>query len=206
MNCRSARRRISDPTGRIFSAGSKKRLEQHLRECASCRTEASAFRAGIEALKHPAVFDDADFTEAEWRVAIRAAVAGGKTAKSDRFARFFRPSLGCVLGVLLVGAAIFFGVRHIPWLIPKVENHPSRAAASAARPRIIKPNAPGTIPAETDSRAPAGGTVFSAGRPSPFPSSAAPPPAGDVPSFTWISEETGLQIVWFINDSLNLEE
>ena len=203
MNCRSARRRLSDPTGRIFSAGSKKRLEQHLRECASCRTEASAFRAGIEALKHPAVFDDADFTEAEWRVAIRAAVAGGKPGRDIRF---HRPALAYALGVLLVGAALFFGVRHIPWLIPKVENHPSRAAASAARPRIIKPNAPGAILEETDLRIRAGEIAFSAGRPSPFPSSAAPPPAGDVPSFTWISEETGLQIVWFINDSLNLEE
>ncbi len=205
MNCLSARRRLSDPTGRIFSAGSKKRLEQHLRECASCRTEASAFRAGIEALKHPAVFDDADFTEAEWRVAIRAAVAGGKTAKSDRFARFFRPSLGCVLGVLLVGAAIFFGVRHIPWLIPKVENHPSRAAAPPRGLGSSSRTRPGPFRRKRTPW-PRPGNRLSAGRPSPFPSSAAPPPAGDVPSFTWISEETGLQIVWFINDSLNLEE
>lgn len=91
MNCRSARRRLSGPAGGIFSAGTKRRLERHLRECAACRAEEAVFQAGIEALKHPAVFDDADFTEAEWRVAIRAAVAGGKTAKSDRFARFFRP-------------------------------------------------------------------------------------------------------------------
>jgi hypothetical protein len=30
--------------------------------------------------------------------------------------------------------------------------------------------------------------------------------AGDKPAFTWISPDTGLQIVWFTNNNLNLED
>lgn len=168
---------------------------------------------GIEALKDPGAFRDADFTQAEWTAAIRAAVTGGKREKRPgrktglRFPVLgLRPAFGYALGLLFVGAAVLFGVRRFPWLVPVVENRPVAAAVIARKPDIVEPIDPEVVFPDSDLWARAEAAVAPATRPPLVSPSASVAPAGDVPSLTWISQETGLQIVWFINENLNLEE
>ncbi|MCX6567182.1 MAG: zf-HC2 domain-containing protein [Candidatus Aminicenantes bacterium] len=202
MNCRSARKIIPDFTRGVLSDGKKKGLERHLRNCQACRADSAAFRTGIEAMKTPGAIEDMDFTEAEWTAAIQAAVTSHGEKKSGRFVPAFRPAFGYTLGVLLVGAAVLFGVRRFPWLVPTMENRPSAAAAAMARqPDIIEPINPEIAFSDSNLWARADRAVPLSSLPSP-----APLPAGDVPSFTWISQETGLQIVWFVNDNLKMED
>ena len=202
MNCRTARKIIPDFINGILSDGKKKGLDRHLQNCEECRADVVSFRAGIEALKTPGAFGKMDFTEAEWTAAVRAAVTSRRTEKSDRFVPAFRPAFGYALGVLLVGAAVLFSVRRFPWLVPTMENRPSAAAAVMARqPDIIEPINPEIVFPDSNLWARADRAVPLSSLPSP-----APLPAGDVPSFTWISQETGLQIVWFVNDNLKMED
>jgi hypothetical protein len=202
MNCRAARKIIPDFINGVLSDGKKKGLDRHLQNCEECRADADAFRSGLAAMKTPRAFREMDFTEAEWTAAIRTAVASRQTEKPDRFVPAFRPAFAYALGVFLIGAAVLIGVRRFPWLIPVVENRPSAAAAVTVRqPDIIEPINPEIVFPDSNLWARADRAVS----PSSFPSPA-PFPAGDVPSFTWISEETGLQVVWFVNDNLKLEE
>ena len=201
MNCRSARKHIPGFANGTLADETKHDLERHLGKCEACRTDADAFRDGIEAMKTPGAFGEMDFTEAEWTAAIRAAVTSRRTEKSDRFVPAFRPAFGYALGVLLVGAAILFGVRRFPWLVPIVDNHPDSSETVISKSAISNVEAVGK-----GLWARGKGAFAPKSRPSPDPAQAPPQPAGDVPSFTWISEETGLQIVWFVNDNLKLEE
>jgi len=207
MNCRSARKRIPDFAGRAPDRENARRLQKHLRNCEACRADEAAFRAGIEALKKPDIAGEMDFTEAEWTAAIRAAVMSPQTVKSGRFFPVFRPAFAYGLGILLVGTAVLFGVRRFPWLVPVVENQRISAAVMARLPDSPEPINRGFEAGKKGPRTRGGkGTVSPEFRPSPVPSPKPPQPAGDVPSFTWISEETGLQVVWFVNDNLELEE
>ncbi len=133
-----------------------------------------------------------DFTEAEWSVAVRKAVTGGEVVKPRRMDFALKPVFAYGLAVLLVGAAVLFGVRRFPWLVPAVENQPVSAAVASGQPKIIEPIDPVIDPAALYAQANKG--------------QSSKPAAGDVPTLTWISQETGLHIVWFVNDNIKLED
>jgi len=192
MNCRTARKLISDNVNGVLAEEKKLDLDRHLEQCPECRREAAAFRAGIEAIKNPEATAVLDFTEAEWTAAIRKAVTAGAAEKPRRTAPALRPVFAYGLAVVLVGAAVLFGVRRFPWLIPAVENRPAAEPSASIGPEIIKPINPVIDPA----------ALYA----SVELESSSKPTAGDVPSLTWISQETGLQIVWFVNDNLKMED
>jgi len=159
----------------------------------SRRTDEKAF---LDRMKDVLSEQKEDFTEAEWSTAIRKAVTGGETVKPRWTAVVFKPVFAYGLAVLLVGAAVLFGVRRFPWLVPAVENRlaisSDGAAAAAGQMEIIRPIDPVIDPAAWYAQANKG--------------QSSKPTAGDVPTLTWISQETGLQIVWFVNDNLDMED
>lgn len=197
MNCRAVRKLIAPYTGELLTEAKKLRLEIHLQDCPSCRAYAEGYRAGLAALKQPDGAMILDFTEDEWNAAIRKSVAGGAEKERPRPALSkpaLRPVFSYSLAVLLVGAAVLMGVRRFPWLVPSVENRPASegAIAKAEGTEIVKPIDPVIDPArlyaQVNNRA------------------SSEQAAGDVPTLTWISQETGLQIVWFVNDNIKLED
>jgi hypothetical protein len=145
-----------------------------------------------------------DFTEAEWTRAIRRATSEPAAVQTPSRVRSLRPTLSYALLAVLVVAVAQFGLRRFPWLVPTVENRPVTTGADAPRPDSIGP--------ETISSAVAAQPSALSGAEARFDRAAfrsahpLPPPTGDVPSLTWISQETGLKIAWFINENLKLED
>jgi anti-sigma factor RsiW len=205
MNCRTARKRIPDFLNGNLSAAKSHDLERHLEICHKCRRDAEIYRDGLVTMRKPDVAGGMDFTEAEWTAAIRKATADRPVERISPVVRRFRPAFGYALGVLLVGVAVILGIRRFPWLVPTVENQPSAAAAAMARkPEIIEPIDAESVFSDSDLWVRSEQSILDTARPSLVPSPQ--PAAGDVPSFTWISPDSGLQIVWFVNDNIQLED
>jgi hypothetical protein len=85
-----------------------------------------------------------------------------------------------------------------------VENRPAAAAQMTRQPEGIEPLEAKSVFPESDIWARSDRFFAPANLGSP--ASSPQPAAGDVPSFTWISPDSGLQIVWFVNDEIQLEE
>ena len=212
MNCRKARRRLPDFLNGRLSGAALWDMERHLEKCLSCRKEAEMLRAGMLALRTPETGGEMDFTEEEWKAAIRKATAARPEKRDERIAPAslrLRSAFGYGLAFLAVAAMVLVGVRKFPWLVPMVENRPAAIgeAADGQAGKIGPIEEAGNFFAESDVWV-REDDVFS----QPAVMTAANTPsssqtaAGDVPSFTWISPETGLQIVWFVNDEIQLEE
>ncbi|MHB8054979.1 MAG: anti-sigma factor family protein [Candidatus Aminicenantales bacterium] len=195
MKCRTALKHVPDFLNGALSAARSHDLEQHLETCRKCRRDAEIFRDGLIAMRKPDVAGGMDFTEAEWTAAIRRATAERPVERIVPSVRRLRPAFGYALGVFLVGAAVLFGVRRFPWLIPVLENRPAAAGATVRQPEFVERTGAKGKFSQKKSSAVEKQTV-------PLPQSA----AGDVPSFTWISPDSGLEIVWFVNDNIQLEE
>ena len=222
MKCRKARRLVPDFLNGRLPGAARWDVERHLEKCQDCRKEAEIFRAGLLAMKAPEAGIGAagaasaaggmDFTEDEWRTAIRKAVSArpekrdeGKAPESLRLRSAF--AYGLAFGV--IAAAVLIGVRKFPWLVPTVETLPAATGrfADGQAEIIARVKDAGDFFSESDLWARnddvfAGPAVMTAAD-APL---SLPTAAGDVPSFTWISPESGLQIVWFINDEIQLEE
>ncbi|MBN1940521.1 MAG: zf-HC2 domain-containing protein [Candidatus Aminicenantes bacterium] len=198
MICRVARKLIPEAGNGSLSKEKSLGLERHLDLCRNCRMEANAYRAAMEAMKDRETDIGLDFTEAEWAAAIRGAVTQGAPGKNRRAAApALRPVFAYGLAVLLAGATVFFGIRRFPWLIPSIETRPAgtlsaSAETGAGQPEIIRPIDPVIDPAVLFVQAKIGASPEQA--------------AGDVPTLTWISQETGLKIVWFVNDRIKMED
>jgi hypothetical protein len=163
--------------------------------------------AELDALKNAGAAGEMDFTDAEWSAAVRKAMAGGRAEKSGRRGPAFHPVFAYALGALLAGVTILVGLRRFPWLVPTVENLPAGAGETVARSSENFMGIPADRDfADSDLWTRAEGDVFPASLFSRAFTPSTPEPAGDVPSFTWISEETGLQVVWFVNENITMEE
>jgi hypothetical protein len=208
MNCRSARKYLSE-FGEDRSRSKDRRLERHLKECGDCKQILDTYRAGLAAFKEEHIPPDMDFTEAEWARAIHRATTEPAAAQAPARLRSLRPALTYALLAVLVLAAAQFGLRRFPWLVPTVENRPVLTGAYAPRPDSIDPETISSAVAAQPSALSGAEARFDrdAFRPlQPAHRATTPPPTGDVPSLTWISQKTGLKIAWFINENLNLED
>lgn len=217
MKCRKTRRRIPDFLNGRLSEAARWDMERHLEKCLACRKEAEIFRAGLLAMKAPesktaGAAGEMDFTDDEWQAAIMKAVAAVPEKRDERIAPAsmrLRPAFGYGLAFFAVAAMVLIGVRKFPWLIPTVENRPAAVGemADGQAGKIGPIEEAGNFFAESDFWAREDDvfsqpSVIAAANTPSLPQTA----TGDVPSFTWISPETGLQIVWFVNDEIQLEE
>lgn len=195
MTGRFFRKMSTGDAGDFPSEKMKAGLEGRLDGDREFRTGTEAIRTALAALKFPDETGDMDFTEEEWRGAIQKAVTQRPAQQMVRRpAVGLRPVFASGLTVLLIAAAILFGVRRFPWLVPTVENRPwaESEATATNQPEIIRPIDPVIHPArlyaQVNNRA------------------SSEQAAGDVPTLTWISQETGLHIVWFVNDNIDMED
>ena len=208
MNCRSARKYLPE-FGEGRARSKDRHLEQHLEECPDCRQILDTYRAGLAAFKEEHLPPDMDFTEAEWTRAIHQATIEPAAAQAPARLRSLRPALSFALLAVLIVAVAQFGLRRFPWLVPTIENQPSGTAASSVIPDSGRSETigPTAVDRPSDSSDTEARFVRAALRTPQLASRVAtPPPTGDVPSLTWVSQKTGLKIAWFINENLKLED
>jgi hypothetical protein len=209
MNCRSARKYLPE-FGEGRSRSKDRRFERHLRDCGECRSILETYKAGLAAFKAEPLPSDMDFTETEWTRAIHRATSEPAAVQAPTRVRSLRPALSYALLAVLVVAIAQFGLRRLPWLIPTIENQPvTTGGPYSQRPDTIGPETTGSAAAAQPSALSGTEARFDRAAfrpPQPAHRATTPPPTGDVPSLTWVSQKTGLKIAWFINENLKLED
>jgi hypothetical protein len=215
MNCRSVRKLLPLVAGGDLPGGRAGRIAAHLEACAACRAELEAYRSAIESARGLDRASGTDWREADWSRAVRRAIGQGGGRTAARPTLVFRPALIAVAGVILLAAAALVLVLTRQPLRPRevlraeapreapaaVENKPAPAPApaprrppavergSAAKPDMTILAARGDEP----SRSPVERALTDA---PPSPPAA---PVQDVVSAVFVSQETGLKIVWFFD-------
>jgi len=215
MTCRSVRKLLPLAAGGDLPEGKSGKVAAHLDDCAACRAELEAYRSALERARG---FDGAagrTWSETAWSRAVRRAVAqGSEPAPQPKFIP--RPAVIAVAGVVLIVVVALLLVfnRHplrpravlearteeAPRAIPApVEQKPTPIPAPAQqapvrRDSIKKPEAPLLAAGGIEpSRAPVERALTGAEATQP------PAPAQTVIAATFVSQETGLKIVWFFD-------
>jgi hypothetical protein len=148
-----------------------------------------------------------DWTAEEWsRLVGKASVHKTAAPESARFP-LLRPLVSAAAAlIVLVGASLFLSKSRPADLSARNAARPAEISAAAAdNPRPL----PGTVPAEPAGRVETASprtAAASESRTLLASAARAVRPREDKPAFTWISPDTGLQIVWFTNNNLNLED
>lgn len=108
MTCRAARKALPLLAGDDLGPRKAAKVRAHVATCPSCRREADAY-AGLRSAARALARADAPpaWSEAEWRAAVRGAVASAP-APRRRIAPFLKPSLayGLAVALTLGGAAV----------------------------------------------------------------------------------------------------
>jgi hypothetical protein len=146
------------------------------------------------------------WTTGEWDDLIaRAAAQKGESRESVRFP-LLRPLFSAAAALaVLVWAALFFLKTRPADLSARNSARTAEITESMAeemRPPFVNASPESTRPALSAARRP---SIPPDARPLLASAARTERPAGDKPAFTWISPDTGLQIVWFTNNNLNLE-
>jgi anti-sigma factor RsiW len=179
MTCRQAKRRIPLLAGGDLSPRRSRAVQRHLVSCPDCRKELEATAAALEearalARREPGL----DWSEPEWRTILARIVSEGTPKRRAGVRRRLKPALAVSLASAVVLAGITVVLRHS--IFRPGESRPGPAIETA---QVRWPGSP--VPGVE-----------------PEPASRTPKsiPAGqDVVSVTLVSEETGLQVVWFFD-------
>jgi anti-sigma factor RsiW len=193
MNCRKAQRFLALYAGGELSGRRAKAVRPHLEKCAVCRAETAEYKAALERAKTLAAEEATlDWTDAEWRRTMTA-ITAEPVARSGRRALSINPALAAAAAFLLVVLGTQYAVRY---LLRTSEITTARA------------------PAVTESRLPSDAAFDHASlaavakiaglEDARFPVLTST--KQDVPVLTLISPETGIKIIWFINDNLEMED
>jgi hypothetical protein len=215
MTCRKARKALPLFAGGDLPAQRASRIEVHVASCPSCRRELEEFRAALGRARSAARAEKTgDWGEAEWtalmgRITARRPAAG--TAAVAGRGRW-KWAAGLATIVLLAALAIllkdslFRGGRMAPAPGPMIADK-GETKTGLEEPGQITPESPRENPARraqpeysarnVDKSRPSREQVSIKGRGS---SEAAAAEAGqDVLSVTMVSQESGLQVVWFFD-------
>ena len=148
-----------------------------------------------------------DWTAGEWDNLVARAAAQKPESRGSVRIPLLRPLVSAAAAlIVLVWAALFLLKIQPEDLSARKEIRRAEVAAPAADEMRLLPDA-----VASNSVRPA---LSAEQRPSPYPearnllASAARTtrPPENKPAFTWISPDTGLQIVWFTNNNLKLED
>lgn len=226
MTCRSVRRLLPLAARPGDLAGAKAaKVAAHVAGCAACRSELEAYRSAIDGVRRLDEAAARSWSAPAWSAAVRRAIAGTPRPAAARPKLALRTALVAAAGILLVAViGLVFFLNKSPLRRGEV----LEARAAGAPPEISAPAAYESAPGETPDPAPspaptpqpAAGRIsirpsetalLAAGKTTPSPApveraltgaAATPPspaPAQDVVSATFVSRETGLQIVWFFD-------
>lgn len=216
MTCRSVRKLLPLAAGGDLPKAKAGRVAAHLETCAACRAELEAFRSALDRARGLDETEGRSWNEAAWSKAVRRAIAQGREPAAVRPKLALKPALIAVAGIVLIAviALVLFLNRGV--LRPREIMEAQTENAPRERPAPVeKKPAPALVPKQQttvkrDSIKTPQKSLLAAERikPSPAPIDRAltgaaaptpPAPVQDVVSATFISQETGLKIVWFFD-------
>jgi len=220
MTCRSVRKLLPLAAGGDLSEGQAGKVAAHLETCAACRAEIDAYRFALDRARELDRTADRSWNEAAWARAVRRAVDQGGRPAATRPKFVLRPAVIAVAGAVLIAVAALLLVltRHPlqPREVLKARTGGAKADVPAAAEHKPEPS-PGTADqkiVKRDLKKKTESPLLAAGRikPSPAPidraltgaaAPVAPSPTQDIVSATFVSQETGLKVVWFFDRNFN---
>jgi hypothetical protein len=163
------------------------------------------YRKALDVLKKDARLSNAPaWTDGEWRILLARAGAQKKDAEKTPAVFSLRPLATAAAALLVLIWGAFFLSKNGTGPNP-IESNPalSEIAVSPTDGAETHSDSAALAPVERSISLPAPGI-----KPATLVASAAGrvKPSEDKPAFTWISQETGLKIVWFTNNNLKLED
>ena len=172
------------------------------------RRRRAAYAKALDSMKGWARVDrPKDWPDQEWNGLIEKACSQKPPASESARFPLLRPLVSAAAAlIVLVWAALFLlKARPEDFSARNGTRQPEIAAPAADRMRPLPETAsPDSVrPVESASQRPG---AFSEARNLLASAVRTPRPAGDKPAFTWISPDTCLQIVWFTNNNLKLED
>jgi hypothetical protein len=205
MTCAKVKKSLPLLAGGDLAARRERKLLAHIDACPLCRQELEEYRSALVRIKAAARGEGAgDWTDAEWK-ALMARVTAAKVEKA-RAAWGIRPrwvlasSVAAIL--ILVATALLF----------KDSIFKPGGSSAGQPPAVVEKEEPKTAPEKPGITPPAKPETKrvplvqpeyfakSGGKEVPSRGPQAKPAAGqDVLSVTMVSQETGLQVVWFFN-------
>jgi hypothetical protein len=205
MTCAKIRRDLPLLAGGDLPARRERKLLAHIDRCPGCRGELEELRSAISRIKVAAREESVgDWTAAEWKV-LMARITAEKPGKK-RPAFGLRPRWAMASGV---AAVILLAV--LAFLL-KDSIFKSQGTVPGQGPLVAKKQEPKSPPAKlvptkpTDEKGkpvPVVQPEYLAKNAGQAPASKKAPvkagPGQDVISVTMVSQETGLQVVWFFN-------
>jgi len=228
MTCRAVRKLLPLAAGGDLPEARAGKIAAHCEGCASCRAELEAYRSAIERARGLDAAAGRSWREPDWSRAVRRAIAQEPRPAAARPRLALRTALVAGAGVILVAVIALMLVLDKSPLEPRraMEAHtmdtgdPDKSPAPVVT-RPVPGREPESVPAQAPSGEPTarrgsiqepGTELLAAGNATPSPApidralpgaAAAPaPPPGpvqDVVSVTFVSQETGLKIVWFFD-------
>jgi len=220
MTCRSARKLIPLAAGGDLSEGKAGKVAAHLKACAACRAELDAFRTALDRARGLDGAAGHSWNDAAWAKAVRRAVAQGSEPAAAKPRLVLRPAVIAAAGAVLIGVAALLLVLTRNSLRPRevleARTEGAKTEVPAATEHKPEPS-PGTADqkiVKRDLKKKTESPLLAAGRikPSPAPidraltgaaAPVAPSPTQDIVSATFVSQETGLKVVWFFDRNFN---
>ncbi|MBM3293656.1 MAG: hypothetical protein FJY82_03940 [Candidatus Aminicenantes bacterium] len=194
MNCRKASRFLALYVGDELGPRKERAVRAHLESCPRCRAEAEDYRVALERARMMTAAEAApDWTDAEWRK-MMASIVSTPVEKRPFRAFALKPALaaGAFCLVVLGTQAV---IRHL-LRTSEISTFPARQDEPLGR--LFS-----ALPAFDSASLAAVEKVAGLQDPA-FPVLAFA--KQDVPALTMITPESGLKIVWFFNENLELEE
>lgn len=205
MTCRKVRRALPLLAGGDLPARQERKLQAHVEGCAFCRKELEEYRFALGRIKSAARVEGAgEWSEGEWK-ALMARITSDKAEKKPA-ALGLRPrwALASGLAAVVLLAALAYLFRDSIFK--------PGTAAPGGNPSIVKKEEPKGAPGKPDRAKP----PAEKGQPVPVVqpeylarNAGKVPPAGqaltkaaaaqDIVTVKMVSQETGLQVVWFFN-------
>ena len=176
MNCRNVRKLLPLAAGGDLAGSRAAEVAAHLEGCPACRAELEVYRSSLKRIRE---FDSgaaagASWDEADWTKTVREAVRRGQAAGAVRSKLVLRPAVLALAGLALVAVAAFVLVLSRPSPQPRQVLQAGAVESPRKTPAPIDRALTGAAPA-------------------------AAPLSQDVISATFVSQETGLRVIWFFD-------
>ncbi|MBM3312493.1 MAG: zf-HC2 domain-containing protein [Candidatus Aminicenantes bacterium] len=195
MNCRKAKSHLPLLAGGELGGRKTRALRSHLDLCPACRAEAADFRAALDRARSSAAEGAAlDWTESEWRRMMDGIIASPPAANTVRRAFSLKPALSAAAAFCLVVLGTQYAFRQL-LRTPRLSAPGARREAAAVRPDSLPAFDRASLAALAD---------VAGLRDPAFPDLSSG--KQDIPALTIVSPESGVKIVWFFNENLDMEE